>query len=160
MLDEIMRDINNHFARDRATDELFGYESNKYEIIDDTIAVWNKYVVGQFIAIVGSVLNDGVYEITDCYNGIIVVSPLPVADEIFEGTIFSLRVPREFLELAKEIDAFSQSRDGQASNIISASFGIQSQSFGTDANGVRAGWQTVFRQKLHKYRRHTPDVVI
>lgn len=221
MLTEAMTEIKNHFAISRVTGELFGAESGDFTLANGKIAVKNKYVVGQYIALQGSVLNDGVYHVegfddsvislvassesfpawvkptgaASSYNigdkvthnalhwvslqNINIIEPgwpgtigewwevipgaeiqNPFFDEDWTGTVYSLRVPFDFLQLVKRIESFVESDAGQASNIVSASFGIQSQSFGTDANGVRAGWQTVFRNELHKYRRMQPDIII
>lgn len=164
MLSEVMNDIRNHFAISRSTGRIHGSESGDFTISDGKISVCNKYVVGQYIAIVGSVLNDGIYRVEAFEDGIITIKESDANDKIwgetFTGTIYSLRVPQDFIQLVDKIKAFTESTAGQSSNITSVSFGIQSQSFGTDSNGVRAGWQTVFRNELHKYRRMTPDIVI
>lgn len=164
MLSEIMRDINNHFAIDSITDEFFDYESGIFKLVDGKIAVRNKYVVGQYIAVTGSILNNGVYQVEEFADSIITIKQSETNDGIwgeeFDGTIYSLIVPYDFLKMVSEIQRFAHSQMGEASNVTSASFGIQSFSFGTDASGVRAGWQTVFRQRLNKYRRMTPDIVI
>lgn len=221
MLDEVMRDINNHFAIDNRTNEFFGAEDGEFSLVNGEIEVDNYYVEGQYIAIEGSILNNGVYRVEYVSDGIIslvqrlddypewirpagvptayntgdrvrhnnlrwvslqdtnIVEPgwpgstgtwwniipgveieNPFTDEDWEGTIYSLRVPYPFLMLVERIAEFTKSREGQASNIVSASFGVQSQSFGRNVNGVRAGWQTVFKQELNKYRRMTPDIII
>lgn len=221
MLNEVTNSINNHFAIDRATGDLFGAEDGYFFLENGHIEVDDYYVVGQYIGISGSILNNGIYRIEGFDDGVISLvqnvtdypdwirpTGIPTAyntgdrvrhnnlrwvslqdanivepgwpgstgvwwqivpgieienlfsDEEFEGTIYSLRVPFEFLMLVERIAEFAKSNAGQASNIVSASFGIQSTSFGTDANGVRAGWQTVFRNELHKYRRHTPDIIL
>lgn len=210
MLIEIMRHIKNFFS--------IGCETGDFEIKSGSIAVENEYVVGQFVAISGSFLNDGVKRVESFEDGVISftirseeypqwVQPAgahdafkigdrvthngerwislinanvyvpgsdarwwerlhdspeehSTVDETFTGTIYSLRVPPDFLRLADEIGTFTDSRDGQASNITSASFGIQSYSWATDANGLRAGWETVFSKRLNQYRRYTKDIDI
>lgn len=221
ILNETMTEVRNHFAINRSTGSLHGSESGLFTLADGKIAVKNEYVVGQYIALQGSVLNDGVYHVEGFEDGVIsliasaesfpawvrptgaldayntgdkvthnslhwvslqninIIEPgwagttgdwwevipgseiqNPFFDEEWMGTIYSLRVPFDFLQLVRRIEAFMESSSGQASNIVSASFGIQATSWGTDANGVRAGWQTVFRNELHKYRRHTPDIIL
>lgn len=142
-----MRECRNYFS--------ISYERGQFEIINGIIGLSNNYLVGQYIYVAGSILNDGVYLLNDTLYTLD-----GSRDESFNGIVYGLSVPREFIELVNKIDKFTQSKEGQESNITSASFGIQSQSFGTDNNGVRAGWQTVFRNELHKYRRMTPDINI
>lgn len=164
MLNEVMNNINNHFALDRTTEQLHGYEDGEFTLIGGTITVKNKYVVGQYIAITGSILNNGVYRVEKFEDGVITIKESDVNDkmwgETFDGTIYSLRVPESFIQLVEKIKTFTESNLGKSSNITSASFGIQSYSFGTDSNGVRAGWQTVFAPDLNAHRRYTPDIII
>lgn len=164
MLTEVMNSVKNHFAIDRATGELHGYETGEFTLDSGKISVINTYLVNQYIAITGSVLNNGVYKVRDFSDGIITIEEHDSNDKIwgetFSGTIYSLHVPEGFIQLVDRIKAFAESKEGQSSNIVNASFGIQSQSFGTDQNGVRAGWKTVFRNELHAYRRMFDDIVI
>lgn len=164
MLTETIREVKNAFAIDRVTGQLHGYESGKFTLADGKIQVKNKYVVGQYIAVTGSVLNDGVYKVESFADGVITIKESDANDklwgETFTGTIYSLRVPQDFIQLVDKIKEFTDSKAGEASNIVSASFGVQNQSFGVNASGVRAGWVDVFRQDLHKFRRMTPDIII
>lgn len=164
MLSEVMNSINNYFATDRTTGDLYGAESGTFTLDSGKIAVCGKYLVGQYIAITGSVLNNGVYRVEDFTDGVITIKESDANDklwgETFEGTIYSLRVPQDFLQLVDKITKFTESELGQASNVTSASFGIQSFSFGTNSAGVRAGWADTFRQELSKYRRMFPDITL
>ena len=162
MLSRIMRSINNHFAIDRLTGKFYGIETGIFNLIDKTITVKYNYVLGQYIYLHGSILNDGVYQVINIQDGVITLDSKDQSlhDEKWGGTIYSLRVPNDFLQLIGQIENFEMSSDGKASNITSATFGIQSTTFGTNDQGVKAGWQDVFRQELHKYRRHTPDIEV
>lgn len=148
MLIDIMRHIKNFFSYS-SEDGTFKIENNILTGIN------NKPLVGQYFALVGSVLNDGVYKATDSLK-----MPEGAKDEVWEGTVYLLRIPREFLTLAEEIKAFNESPTGAASNITSASFGIQSMSFATDANGNKSGWESTFAKRLNPYRRYTKDIDI
>lgn len=81
----------------------------------------------------------------------------PLTDEDFTGTIYSQRIPNDFIELVKIIQAEIQT-DTTPSNVVSASFGIQSVTYATDGNGVKAGWQTTHARELSQYRRYSSDV--
>lgn len=142
-----MKQVNNYFVNTE--------ESGQYEIRNGIISLTETYLIGQYIYLCGSILNDGLYLINDD-----LITLDGSTDESFSGTIYGLRIPRSFLDLAKDIMAFNESSEGQASNITSASFGIQSYSWATDANGNRAGWETVFAKRLNQYRRMTTDIEI
>lgn len=148
MLIEILRHIKNFFSVS-SEDGTFQIENNILTGIN------NKPLVGQFFALTGSVLNDGVYKATDD-----LITLQDAADEVWDGTVYLLRIPRDFLTLVDEIKAFNDSPTGAASNITSASFGIQAMSFATDASGNKAGWESVFRKRLDTWRRYTKDIDI
>lgn len=221
MLTETMRSIKNHFAKDKLTGRLHGVEQGLFKLQVGTIEVKNTYLAGQYIAITGSILNNGVYKVEKFDNGTIYLLPQttehptwikptgvataynfpdkvthkgkiwlclqdintieptypdstgvwwdeiasieiqdPTTDEEFQGSIYSLHVPHDFIELVQKIKVFSESKEGQQSNVVSQSFGIQSVSFGTTSNGTRAGWQSAFSTDLNKYRRMTADIEV
>lgn len=104
---------------------------------------------GQYYRIVGSVLNDGVYQ-----RG---VDDQNLQDEEFFGAVWSMRVPKDFLALCSEIEAW------QTANAESLSGPYQSESFagysyskGTSANGGAWTWKDQFRNKLNAYRKLSP----
>jgi hypothetical protein len=62
--------------------------------------------------------------------------------------------PAHFLALCEEIHEFINSPHGKPSSLISETVqGVHSWSAAVDKNGVRAGWQTVFADRLKPYRR-------
>lgn len=221
MLNIVMNSIKNHFAKDRATGQLYGVEHSLYELKSGMLAVGGQYLKGQYIAITGSVLNNGAYKVENFENGIIGLIPSasdipewikptgagtayntgdivrhkgikwiclqdmniiepgwagttgewwdvyaaqeiqnPTFDESFNGTIYKLIIPYDFIQLVTKIEAFTNSNAGEQSNITSASFGIQSVSYGVNENGVKASWNNVFRAELNRYRRMTDDIII
>lgn len=147
MILQVMRECKNYFGRTS--------EQGEFKIENGIIDANLPYLVGQYILISGSVLNDGVYIINDN-----LITLDGARDEIFCGVIYGLAVPNDFLDIANKIEKFSQSSAGEMSNVVSASFGIQSTSFGTNSAGVRSGWKDVFRNDLHKFRRPLPDIMI
>lgn len=103
---------------------------------------------GQYFRVVGSALNDGVY-------------PYPaesLADETFTGEIWPMKLPRAFILLAGEIEAWqaqygaSVASPYQSENVI----GVYSYTKAAGAGGsgrAGAGWQGAYRSRLDRWRR-------
>lgn len=149
ILIDVMNHVKNYFVNPRQTEE------GKFTISGGIITLRGKYLIGQHLAVSGSILSSGVYLVNDD-----LITLDGARDETFTGMVAGLAVPPNFLRLVKEIEDFSNSREGQASNVVSASFGIQSFSFATDADGNRAGWEQVFAKRLNQFRRYTADIII
>lgn len=99
---------------------------------------------GQYIRIVGSVFNDGVYQYP--------VSDLK--DETFIGSVWLLKIPPEFLGLSEEIENWNK----LYANVLDSPY--SSESFGgysyTKANGGDGNsltWKSVFNNKLNRWRK-------
>lgn len=140
MLEELMRECRNWF---KVPD---GAYSGTFTIKDGSIAL-PFLRAGQYFRIVGSVLNDGVYQYGNC----------SLRDETFDGAIWAMAVPTEFLRLEEEIKAWRT----QYENAANSPF--QSESFAgysytkSSANGNSGcsvtGWQGVFASRLNKWRK-------
>lgn len=100
----------------------------------------------QYIRIAGSALNDGVYKFP-------IAESVELADEVFDGCICGLAIPRALLVLVDEIGAWCASDAGKASGYTSESFGGYSYNKATDASGAPASWQSVFRSRLNQWRK-------
>lgn len=107
--------------------------------------------VGQYFRIVGSTLNDGVYNY-----------PLTtLTDETFNGAIWGMALPNAFIALLDDIEAWKTkyaSADSAAmSPFNSESFGGYSYSKSSgagDTNKDKSGtWQGVFGARLAPYRK-------
>lgn len=145
--------------------ELCGYlrnwfERNKY-IGDFTISngVINgdkpiNLLAGQYIRIVGSILNDGVY----LYNPEGIEG---LVDETFHGAVWSLAIPKEVVALDADIDAWQSKYGGVDSASLSP---FSSESFGgysyskstsnTDESSIGlGGWQSAFANRLSQWRK-------
>lgn len=85
-----------------------------------------------------------------------------VQDEVFTGAICPLRIPKDFLMLAAEIETFqnNQSDTSNSGLIKSESFAGYSYTMATDANGNIAGWQSIYANRLNNYRKMFPERVI
>lgn len=101
---------------------------------------------GQYYRIVGSVLNDGVYQ-----HG---TDDTDLADEEFFGAVWAMRVPRDFVALCEEIQAWdAQNGEALSGPYSSESFGGYSYSKATGSDGGAYTWRDQFKGKLNAYRR-------
>ena len=139
MLTELCAEIRNYFLR--GDDDI---HAGSYEIKDGSLVLpflLNK----QYFRIVGSALNDGVYQYPA--EGLI--------DESFAGAVWAMAVPPQVIALSREIDEWNEKNaDAINSPYTSESFGnySYSKSAGSQGGGVLA-WQDQFRAKLNPYRR-------
>lgn len=132
MLDEICKYLKNWFET--------SHQDGVFEISDGTLTV-PKCQTGQYIRIVGSVLNDGIY-----------TYPLTgLKDETFKGSVWLLIIPKYIEDLDTKITEFvSENKKGGYS---SESFGGYSYSKSTNKNGNISGWQDVFNEDLKPYKK-------
>lgn len=135
MLDEICSHIRNYFIE--------AVHSGKYEIKNGSIVPLDFLKDGQYFRIVGSTFNDGVYQ----------YPATELTDEVFSGSVWAMAVPPTFIALADEIKAFNESDEAKPTAYTSESFGGYAYTKATDANGVGAGWETVFAKRLNKWRK-------
>lgn len=133
MLENVLAYLHNYFVS-RVLPE------QEWTITDGTMDVPGA-LFGQYVRIIGSVLNDGVYQY-----------PLTgLTDETFIGTVQLLAIPKAVIALVDEIQAWSEKN--QPTAFTSESFAGYSYSKATNANGLAAGWQDVFRSQLAPYRK-------
>lgn len=105
---------------------------------------------GQYFRIVGSALNDGVHQWPDS----------DLQDEAFKGAVWPMAVPPVIVELAGDVEMWSDKYAGPDSVAVSPfqseSFGGYSYSKGT-ANSSNGGfgvsWQDVFAARLAPWRK-------
>ena len=105
---------------------------------------------GQFFRIAGSVFNDGVYQYP-CTG---------LTDEVFDGAIWPMAVPKAAMGLLSDINSWlaSIADDKQVNSPYqSESFGGYSYSKGSNSgSGASAdlgSWQNQFRSRLNKWRK-------
>ena len=147
----ILEYLHNYFYRFKEKGK-FKIEFNNISRIDGELK--GQYVDGQYIKIVGSAVNDGIYKViateSDELAGMAIEGCLK--DEIFEGYICSLSIPKPVVELNTKVQEYLSKQE--PSNIVSESFGGYSYTKGT-INGKVLGWQDVFYSDLRPYRRMT-----
>lgn len=134
MLFEILKHIRNFFP------DIRNQKEAKFEISNNSINPSFSILSGQYFLIEGSALNDGVHQLGDTLE-----------DETFYGTITPLKIPKEFLKLVDEIEAFTAKNE--ASPYQSESFGGYSYSKGTTSTGKQFSWQNAFGTRLNAWRK-------
>lgn len=144
-LTEVCANIKNYFLRGDSdiTSGTFTIESGT--------APLNTLLAGQYFRIVGSVLNDGVWQNVSA-------DLAKLRAETFTGQIWSMSVPRDFEELCDDISAWRTKNEAadsaNMSPFNSESFGGYSYSKGSSNGGGSAvTWQSQFQSRLNTYRR-------
>jgi len=146
MLTELCGYLKNWFVTERFYGD-FVVSGNSITRADGTELPIQK---GQHFCIVGSIFNDGVY----CNN-----EELTLHSEGFNGAVWAMAIPREVFDLAKDIKAWRDKYEGSDSVAMSPynseSFGgySYSKSNGNTADGNGASWQSIFRNRLNRYRK-------
>lgn len=144
IMTEVFQYLRNWF--DRNQPKYYG----EFKIENGALVGDYKIATGQFYRIMGSALNDGVYKYgTDALE-----------DEIFEGSIWLMAVPKDVRNLINEITLWQEKYGGIDSENMSP---FQSESFGgysyTKASGSSTSsssvptWQAVFADRLGRYKK-------
>lgn len=150
MLQQILDEVHNWFI-------LESHVGN-FEISGGVLSPADFLLEGQRFRIVSSALNDGLYTyhsagIKDDDDKTAVV----LYDEVFGGTICALGIPREVLQLSKEIgDWITKYGDVVNGPYSSESFGGYSYTKASNNSGSgsgAAGWQQVFSDRLKAWRK-------
>ena len=114
---------------------------------------------GQHFRIIDSVFNDGVYAYSHDVGESTEDSP-SLHDETFTGSVWCMAIPHEVLTLAAEISEWRKKYEGADSSMMSPfyseSFGGYSYSKSVGNSGGNSfvnGWQSVFGNRLARYRK-------
>lgn len=141
MLTELCQELHNWFDRERHT--------GTFTIEGGNITA-PFLVEGQYFRIIGSLLNDGVWQ----------YGAGGLTDETFDGAVWSLGIPLAVLDLAEEIDVWNAKYGGvegvAMSPFTSESFGGYSYSktsSGSSASSQAATWQQMFARRLNRWRK-------
>lgn len=128
---------------DRYQPKIFGEISIVNGAITNT-EFSSKVKLGQYFRIVGSIFNDGVY----CFG-----ENLELTDETFSGGVWLLAIPKPFIKLCEDIEAWkTKNADALNSPYQSESFGGYSYTKAQGKNGSIT-WQDAFDSQLEMYRR-------
>lgn len=150
MLTELCKELNNWFDMRR----IFG----EFKIVDGKLVDASKWLQdGQYFRIVGSIFNDGVYKYTEEMSDL--------ADEFFDGALWTMAVPPSVIELAQKIQDWQDRYGGIDSEAMSPyqseSFGgysYQKKSGGSSSSGIdiSTSWKAAFAAELAKWRKIRP----
>ena len=133
---------------DRNQPKYFGNVS----IINGALSETYDLKVGQYFRIVGSTLNDGVYQ----------YSITTLTDETFGGAIWGMALPKPFLALLDDIEAWkvkyaaadSVAMSPFTSENVPGVYSYSKSSGGNDTTTDKSGtWQGAFGARLAPYRK-------
>ena len=139
---EVMREVRSFFARS-CMDE-------RWQIENGVIKPNELLMEGEWIAITGSLRNDGIY----CLGAEGRIEG--TKDECWTGRVWLLNPPAEFLSLCEEIAEWAETHDTE--DVKRESFGVYSVEYAVDANGLPLGWKEVFAARLVPWRRMFSEV--
>ena len=147
MIAQIMKYCNNHFWR--------SYERNNFAIVEDGITgtFTETYLAGQYIHIVDSYLNDGVYKITAVSSVKLTLDATLIAEDTDDYiTVYGCKVPSDFLSLVTDIETW-QTKNSGLEGVASESIDSYSVSFASGIDGLIGNtWQNAFKSRLSTYR--------
>jgi hypothetical protein len=150
---EVCMECRNFFAPANKRDDRSFIHTGEFTISGNSITPLDFIQQGQYFRIVGSAMNDGVY----CND---TESLAILTDETFTGAIWEMSVPRAFLKLCEDIDAWRAKNESADSANMSpytaesfAGYSYQ-KGAGASANGGAAiSWQGQFAKRLNAWRR-------
>lgn len=150
---EICMECRNFFAPVSKKEDHSFIHNGDFTISNHAVAPLDFIAVGQYFRIVGSTMNDGVY--CNTVDGL-----ADLTDETFTGAIWEMSVPRAFLRLCADIDAWRQANEAvgsvNMSPYTSESFGgySYSKASGGGSTGATAtSWTNQFAARLSAWRR-------
>jgi len=162
MLIEMMRECKNFFElrndgfyqdyKTRPQYPVTEYEDD-YAISEGVLSTLDSSILsGQYIAIYGSTLNDGIWKVGAAGALTSDLTGVTAQSETFHATIYPLKVPQDFVLLAAEITAW-RTKMVEASPYASESFLGYSYSKAQRQGGGNVTWQAQFADRLTPYKR-------
>ena len=149
MLNEICAYLNNYFDVNADHVSLPSWNGT-FTISEGEIDLEGKVLNGQYFRIQNSIFNDGVYK----------YPAKELVDETFTGKIQAMAVPKEVVEISKQIEdwvsKFGGADSAANSPYTSESFAgySYSKSGGSSSEGVSApAWWAAFGGRLARYRK-------
>ena len=142
---DVLREVNNFFHYETATEYPYQHSETGSFVISNhvlsPVPAWLK--TNQYVHIVGSVFNDGVFKYPSEFTQLV--------DEEFYGQVYGMAIPADLLALVTEISTYITNNPD--SPYASEAFGGYSYSKAANASGRPVSWQDTFGAKLNKYRK-------
>lgn len=139
MICDLMNLTNNYF-------EKF-YIHGNIEIADGKLKLPSQFIKGQYIRIINSLLNDGVYKIQEKSGELATLSSF-LSDEIFTGFVVGLAVPKTFEDLSVSIDEWNTKNKNRKGLSSESSLGGY-YSWSANAKNV----EEAFSSEIAQYKR-------
>jgi hypothetical protein len=145
-LKEVLDYIHNYFNYDLYSGEIqiidHQLDNSKIELFD-----------GQYYMIKGSMYNDGIWKYEESVN--LEEDTDLLKDEIFQGDIIYLRIPKDVLKTVEEIITWEMNnQDAIIGKFQSESFGGYSYTLKNSSSNKNAlSWKDFFGKKLDIYRK-------
>ena len=140
--------INNYFSRtvESVTSVIDGTDKTITGSFGET------YLVGQYIRLSGTILNDGVYKIAAVSGSVITVEGTLMDESPTESYyLWGLAPPKPFLAVVSDIETYVAA-NGTNTGLKSETQGKRSVSYATDST-----WQGVFSRSLGTWRKVYSD---
>ena len=157
MLNEVIEYLNNYFFKYTLGVKNYTYTKDVTFTATGTLAATDfssTFVVGEYILIENTRLNDGIYLITAIDATTITVdATLDIAitsEAEVEATLTKLYIPKQLIALIADIKTYNtNTTDG----VVSESQGNRSVTYGTSSGGGASGWQSAFKNRLERYKK-------
>lgn len=139
---DVMRELRNFFPKYKI--------EGRWAASGGSLTGCDMLLTGDWIAVCGSLRNDGVYQVAE--DG----SVPGLRDETWEGTVWLLSPPADFLAVCGEIEVWCEKHPED--DVKSERLGEYSVARAVNAQGVPLGWQHVFAARLRPWRRMWTEV--
>lgn len=141
MLETVCRHLNNYFDKERIFDT--------FTVVTDSISAASsdlskRIAKKQFYRIVGSSFNDGIY---------IYPTKGTLIPETFEGAVWLLAFPEEFLRLVEEIAQWQEKYGKAAASPFTTEAVTGVYSYTKSGSSEGSSWQSAFRERLDVWRK-------
>lgn len=146
MIEEVCAYLHNYFNEDPVTDRKLIYPG-KYTIENGSITL-PFLIEGQYFRVFGSKLNDGIH----------IYGQDELFDETFDGVIWEMRVPKRFLELVAEIEAWMDKygdvmKNPYQSEDVIGVYRYTKMTTGKVTGDYIATWQNAYKQQLKEWQK-------